>query len=193
MGNGKPSSNLEDQGLSRVAVEIAVDVADIAALTTAARGRVAEGELSSVPCLDRREVTLPVTSLLSTETGTLSPKISLMREILEEKGRWVLSTEVSDSPLADSALSPMDEDPLATCPHVPGPPGKCGSSREACNSSKWRVLAIRSLGVRGTAKPGGGSMAWLSVDGVLNGRGCASKSERWATSSGTSRFRALAW
>ena len=87
MGNGKPSSVLADQGVSLVAVAIADDVADIAALTTAARGRVVEGDLSSVPCLDRREVTLPVTSLLSTETGTLSPKISLMREILEVKGR----------------------------------------------------------------------------------------------------------
>ena len=95
-----------------MAVAIADDVADKADLTTAARGRWVEVDLSSGPCLNSREVTLPVTSVLSTETGTLSPKISLIREILEAKGRYVLSAAASDSPLAD--LSPMDEDPLAT-------------------------------------------------------------------------------
>ena len=88
MFSGKLSESfLADQGDSLVAVFIAHDVVERADLTTAARGRWAKVDSSSEPCLDSREVTLPVTSLLSTEIGTLSLKMSLIRDILEAKGR----------------------------------------------------------------------------------------------------------
>jgi len=86
--NGKPSqTGLDAKAKSLVAVLIAEDVADSADLTTAARGKWSEEDSVLWSYLDSSEVTLMVSSMLSTDIGTLSPRISLTSDILEANGR----------------------------------------------------------------------------------------------------------